>query len=1510
MRKIIKLIRGGAPKPPERRKREVGEEIVRSIIAPAGPVQIAERDPSWRIIESYYIYKPFVKVVIAETDTGPKYFVEEYGLTPADMEVLKKLTEILLDEIRPPTRPEDIKDLKGYVFREAERIADKYKTKLGLVGSRRIKLLYYIERNLLGYGPIDPLLRDPNIEDISCNGVGIPIYVWHKKYESIPTNITFVEEDYLNEFIMKLAHMAGKHISIAFPILDAMLPGRHRLAATFGREVSVKGPSFTIRKFRERPFSVTEIIQSGEINSLAAAYLWTLIEHGKTAMIAGGTGTGKSFPGDTKIIARINGKPVIIEASQLYSMIKAEEYHVGEHIVKDVNDYRVEVLSIGDDYKLSWRKLKRVIKHKDTRPLVRVRTNTSIITTTIDHNFIKIDPRTLDLIPVKASELKPGDYIVNAWLDTEYDGVSGISVEYAYFLGLWSGDGYLDKSNESIGFTTSSEYLVNRYKMLVKRLFNRDVNIVIDKRNNVKILTFHHDKLYNTLSDLFDHKKSYTIRVPYEILFNKDKSVLLAYLAGLLDSDGSIYMKTHKGKSELIIEYSSRSLELINGVSFMLKRLRIHHVVKIRNIKGKPVYRILIYGLEALKLLMLLKHYTAIPLESLIETAEKYYFGKKHNPNYDVYPISDYLVRIRESLGLSRKTVEKVLKLSDRYLRQYEYGRRRPSIGILERLYAYYSEKLDEKPSSEAKKLLDKLRKLMDGDIYVEKIITIEEVKPTDEYLYDLEVEDTHNFVIGQVGWRLNHNTTLLNVISMFIRPGQKIVTIEDTPEINLPHPNWVQLTSRETYLVGSSSAGTNIRLFDLVKLSLRYRPDYIIVGEIRGEEAFVLFQAMASVSGDTPILIKKPGEEISIVRISEFADKYYSGDEEWIPKKVNDYYVLSHNGYRVVWKPVKYVLRHRVGEIYEIEYEGGSIKATGNHSVFVFDPDTLDIVEKPVMILEKGEYLVSFNKTNINNNYQYIDASKYLLGEPGIYTDRIPSKIKKLANNKNPILLTQYITLKSRIHGKLDESKTVVKYLDDKYKLPLKILLDEKLAFLLGAYIAYRYEEDCRRDEICLSMDREKGERITEIIAEKFHIEPEVTNHNDKLVYRYKHPLLALLLKKLVGEKRLRIPDELWLSPRSVVKSFIEGLSSSINESIANYTSSNKELIEQLVWLTHYTGFESRIENTGSMYRLHVILNEHYGRRIPVKPLLRLLEYAELSNSTQILELLENKELIDTEEARQIVEYIELNGKLTDTSREYMRRLKGLINGDIVLVKIKDIVKKEYNGYVYDLSVPETESFYGGIKPVLLHNTGHGGLSTIHAETLDYAVKRLTSPPMNISPPYIKLMNVFIHLKRVITRIEKGVIKVERRVTTIQEVEDYGKYIDIITWDPKTDRFNVRLENSIHLRDIAEKRGLDLEDIIDEIYRKATVLNWMLMKNITNVWDVSRIIFDYYYDPATVYKRAVEELEEAGKKTIEAIAPAATATEVGETEELVSGTREMGEATKELFERTRELGK
>jgi len=135
---------------------------------------------------------------------------------------------------------------------------------------------------------------DPRIEDISCEGVDTPVYVWHRDYEGLPSNLVFLDGKFLDDLIVKLAHIGGKHVSTAFPIVDTMIYGKHRFVATFKREVTPKGSTFTIRKFREKPLSITELVKSHTLTARMAAYFWLLLENRMSIIIIGGTGAGKT----------------------------------------------------------------------------------------------------------------------------------------------------------------------------------------------------------------------------------------------------------------------------------------------------------------------------------------------------------------------------------------------------------------------------------------------------------------------------------------------------------------------------------------------------------------------------------------------------------------------------------------------------------------------------------------------------------------------------------------------------------------------------------------------------------------------------------------------------------------------------------------------------------------------------------------------------------------------------------------------------------------------------------------------------------------------------------------------------------------------------------------------------------------------------------------------------------------------------------------------------------------
>ncbi len=166
----------------------------------------------------------------------------------------------------------------------------------GVDMEKREILVYYIERDIIGLGKIEPLMNDPNIEDISCDGVNIPIYVYHRdpKIGSIKTNVVFTDESELNRFVVQLAQKCRKTINIAEPLLDATLPDGSRVQLTLGTDIARKGSNFTIRKFTELPLTPTHMIRFGTMNALQMAYLWLAVENGQSILISGGTATGKT----------------------------------------------------------------------------------------------------------------------------------------------------------------------------------------------------------------------------------------------------------------------------------------------------------------------------------------------------------------------------------------------------------------------------------------------------------------------------------------------------------------------------------------------------------------------------------------------------------------------------------------------------------------------------------------------------------------------------------------------------------------------------------------------------------------------------------------------------------------------------------------------------------------------------------------------------------------------------------------------------------------------------------------------------------------------------------------------------------------------------------------------------------------------------------------------------------------------------------------------------------------
>ncbi len=228
---------------------------------------------------------------------------------PKIYELAYKIEEPLLDEKEIEYRKQIISAMRnminfeGIVEKNKEKLLEyidkRFKilaTELGLIISYESyrKIYYYLCRDFIGFNETEPLLRDYFVEDIECNGVNTPVYIVHRIYRNIKTNLEFKDMNKLEGFVEKLAQRCGKYISYAKPILDGSLPDGSRVNATYTQDITTKGPTFTVRKFTKTPWTPTQLLAFSTLSPEMLAYLWLLVQHKMNILITGGTASGKT----------------------------------------------------------------------------------------------------------------------------------------------------------------------------------------------------------------------------------------------------------------------------------------------------------------------------------------------------------------------------------------------------------------------------------------------------------------------------------------------------------------------------------------------------------------------------------------------------------------------------------------------------------------------------------------------------------------------------------------------------------------------------------------------------------------------------------------------------------------------------------------------------------------------------------------------------------------------------------------------------------------------------------------------------------------------------------------------------------------------------------------------------------------------------------------------------------------------------------------------------------------
>ncbi|WP_049981271.1 type II/IV secretion system ATPase subunit [Halolamina rubra] len=256
-----------------------------------GPLASFDVPEGHEEVDRYWVNAPYAYVVITHDPAASEH--QYHAVEPTLDEFERLLLRRVVEDIRDPLlyRAADTDADRELLSEELETLLEQYgvDADMGTFHS----LLYYLMRDFRGYGKVDPLLNDGHIEDISCDGYELPIFVYHDEYTDIETNVSF-EPEALDNYVIRLAQQSGRHISVGDPIVETTLPDGSRAELALGEEVTPRGSAFTIRQYAEEPFTPIDLIENDTFTISEMAYFWLCIEHNKSLIFAGGTASGKT----------------------------------------------------------------------------------------------------------------------------------------------------------------------------------------------------------------------------------------------------------------------------------------------------------------------------------------------------------------------------------------------------------------------------------------------------------------------------------------------------------------------------------------------------------------------------------------------------------------------------------------------------------------------------------------------------------------------------------------------------------------------------------------------------------------------------------------------------------------------------------------------------------------------------------------------------------------------------------------------------------------------------------------------------------------------------------------------------------------------------------------------------------------------------------------------------------------------------------------------------------------
>ncbi len=350
-----------------RHRLDLASEIIRGSAQTVRPFRPAEdghlgtfeAPTGHKEIDRYWVNAPFAYVVITYDDEASEQF---YHAVEPDLDSFEqRLLGRIKTDIRAPLiyQSTDEDSIERTLVDELRRLIETYGISVDM--STFHSLFYYLKRDFRGFGKLDPLLNDEHIEDISCDGYELPIFVYHDDYTDIRTNISFGEKE-LDNFVIRLAQQSGQHISVGDPMVEATLSDGSRAEMSLGREVTPRGSAFTIRQYADEPFTPIDLINYNTFSIEQMAYFWLCIENNKSLIFAGGTASGKTtsmnavsmfIPPRSKVLTIEDTRELSLYHDNWLSSVTREQLTEGEDIdmydlLRSALRHRPEYIIVGE----------------------------------------------------------------------------------------------------------------------------------------------------------------------------------------------------------------------------------------------------------------------------------------------------------------------------------------------------------------------------------------------------------------------------------------------------------------------------------------------------------------------------------------------------------------------------------------------------------------------------------------------------------------------------------------------------------------------------------------------------------------------------------------------------------------------------------------------------------------------------------------------------------------------------------------------------------------------------------------------------------------------------------------------------------------------------------------------------------------------------------------------------------------------------------------------------------